>query len=133
MLMRFKTNLRLKSNIIDPVPFINVMLLYILFFILAVQFIGKPGVVVTLPKTEQSELFKEDSVVVTLVDEKIFLFENPIGIDRLKEELTKRNPQLVAIRANKDIPHSRVTEIISLAQQVGIKQIAIATESGEKQ
>lgn len=126
--MKFKTALRLKSNIIDPVPFINVMLLFIVFFVLTSRFIGETGIVVTVPQIEQSELYKEDSVVVSLVDGKIFLDEKEIGLEKLQEELAGRNPQLLAIKANKDVPHSRVTEIIALAKRAGIGEIAIATE-----
>lgn len=130
--MKFKTNLKLKSNIIDPVPFVNVIGLFIVFFVLVTRFIGSPGVVVELPKVEQSELYKADCAVVSLTGEKMFLNNKELDMGRFQEELTRINPQLVAIKADKDIPHSRITEIIALVQKAGVKQIAIAANSGEK-
>lgn len=130
--MKFKTNLKIKSNIIDPLPLVNVMILFVVFFVLASGFTGRPGFVLDLPQVEQSELYKADSVVVSLVEEKIFLDDREIGIDKLQEELAKLNPQLLAIKAGRDIRHSRVTEIITIARKVGIRQVAIATDIGEK-
>lgn len=130
--MKFKTNLRLKSNIIDPVPFVDAMVLFIVFFLLAGQLAGKTGVVLDLPKIEQSELYKADSIVVSLVDEKIFLNEKEVVLDKLQEELSSRKSQLLAIKADSGISHSRVTEIIAIARRAGIEKIAIATEGVEK-
>lgn len=130
--MKFKTNLKIKSNIIDPLPFVNVMVLFIVFFILATGFTGRPGFVLDLPQVEQAELYNADSVVVSLVEEKVFLEDREIGIDKLQEELAKLNPQLLAIKAGRDIRHSRVTEIIGIARKLDIRQVAIATETGEK-
>lgn len=129
--MKFTTNLKIKSNIIDPLPFVNVMLLFVVFFVLAAGFTGRHGFVMDLPQAEQSELYNVDSAVVSLVEEKVFLDNREISIDKLREELTKADPQLLAIKAGKDIRHSRVTEIINIAKRAGIRRIAIATDSGE--
>lgn len=126
--MKFNTSLKLKSNIIDPVPFITVMALLVLFFMLAVNFLGKNGVIVDLPHVEQAELYKLDSAVVTLLSDKILLFDNEIDSGKLQEELTKRNPQLLAIKADKNISYNKIAEVIALAKHVGIKQIAIAVD-----
>lgn len=130
--MKFKTNLRIRSNIIDPVAFVNVMVLFILFLMFAAEFTGRPGLVVDLPQVEQSELYKADSAVVSLIEDKVFLNDREVGVDKLQEELAKLNPQLLAIKASKDISHARVIEIIALAQRIGIRQVAIATDIGEK-
>lgn len=130
--MKFKTNLKLKSNIIDPVPFVNVIGLFIVFFVLATRFIGSPGLIVELPEVEQSELYSTDCAVISLTEEKILLNNKEIDIDGFREALSGINPQLVAIKADKDIPHSRITEIIALVRQAGIRRIAIAANSGEK-
>lgn len=129
--MKFKTTLRLKSNIIDPAPFVNVMVLFAAFFILCSNQRGLPGLVMDLPIVEQRELYNADSVVVAIFQDKVFLNENEIDTDKLQEELTRIKPQVLAIKADKDIPHSRVTEIISMARHAGIKKIAIAAE-GER-
>lgn len=129
--MKFKTNLKIKSNIIDPVPIINVMVLFTVFFVLSSQFIGKAGLVMDLPQVEQLELYRADSIVISLTGKKIFWQDKEIGKDELQEELARRHPQFLAIKANKDMPYSSVAEIIVLAQRMGIKQIAIAMESNK--
>lgn len=126
--MKFKTNLKIKSNIIDPVPIINVMVLFIVCFVLNSHFIGRTGLVVDIPQIEQSELYRADSVVVSLKGKKMFLMDREVEKEKLQEELAKRMPQLLAIKADKDIPYTRVAEVIAIAQRVGVKEIAIATE-----
>lgn len=130
--MKFKTNLKIKSNIIDPVPLVNIMVLFIVCFVLNSHFIGKAGLVIDLPQIEQSELYRADSVVVSLKGRKIFLMDREVEKDKLQEELAKRNPQLLAIKADKDMPYTRVAEIIAMAQRMGIEQIAIATEGSTR-
>lgn len=130
--MKFKTNLKIKSNIIDPAAFVNVMVLFIVFLMFATGFTGKPGLVVDLPRVEQPELYKGDSAVVSLIEDKVFLNDREINIGRLQDELAKLNPQLLAIKADQNIQHSKVTDIIAIARQAGIGQVAIATNSGEQ-
>jgi biopolymer transport protein ExbD len=127
--MKIKMSLRLKTAIFDPVPLVNIAFIVVLFFVFLINFIGKKGIVVDLPKIDQAALYNLDSVVVTLLGKKVFLYENEISIDKLNEELTKRNPKLLAIKAGKDVPYSSIAEIIQIAQNIGIKQIAMAVDS----
>lgn len=126
--MRFKTNLKIKSGIIDPVPLMDIMLQVVVFFILATQFIGRPGLVLELPQAGTTTLYKETTARVTITNEKLFLHDEEITMGQLREELGKRLTSILVIEADKDIPYSQVVEIIDLAQRMGISQIAIATE-----
>lgn len=130
--MKFQTNLRIKSNIIDPVPFVDTIVLFIVFFLLAGQMIGKSGIVLELPKVEHSELYKADSLIVSLVGEKIFLNEKEVVINNLHEELANVKPQLLAIKADKSVSHAIVTQIIAIAKSSGVEKVAIATADMEK-
>ena len=48
-------------------------------------------------------------------------------------ELAKaKNPKCVVIvQADKEVQHGRVTEVLDLARQLGLEQLAIATEASE--
>lgn len=129
--MKFKMNLRLKANIVDPVPLVNVFLLFLMFFVLTTKFIGVSGINIVLPDVEQESLYNEDSAVVTIKNDNIFLYDKEVDIKKLQEELTKTAPKLVAIKADQYVTNARVVDIISLIKSAGIKQIAIAT-SGKK-
>lgn len=115
---------------IDAVSFTNVIFLMAMFFTIAVNFTGSHGIVLELPHIEQSELYKLDSMVVTLTDKKIILFNKEVDIDKLQEELIRSNPQLLAIKAEKNISYSEIARIIALAHRIGIKQIAMAAADG---
>lgn len=130
--MKFKTNLRIKSGIIDPVPFVNVILILVVYFVLSAHFRGTAGLILDLPSIEQTELYNIKSVEVSLSDNKLFLDNTEISLTSLKDELYKKSPQLLAIKADKDIQHSQVSEIIGIAKSVGIKQIAIAADNSKR-
>ena len=126
--MKLKTNLKIKVNIIDPVPFMNVVILLVMFFVLATQFIGEPGVVVSLPEIDNPFLFSVNSTIVTLKDGKIFLLDEEVDMDQLKEKLMNRKPELLAIKPDSSVSNSRVSEIIVLSKKIGINKIAIAAD-----
>lgn len=126
--MKLKTTLNIKSNIIEPAAFINVFFLLVVFFVLSSGFTGKKGIVMDLPQIEQSELYSLSSLEIILKDGRIILNEADIGIDKLQEEITLKNPQLLAIKADKNASYSKVAEIIAMAQHLGVKQIAMAAD-----
>ena len=126
--MKFKINLKLKTGIIDPIPLIDIVLQIIVFFILATQFIGRPGLVLQLPSAGATALYRETTAKVTITSEKLFLQNKEITMKQLREELGKGLTSILVIEVDKDIPHSQVVEIIDLAQRMGVPEIAIATE-----
>lgn len=126
--MKFKTNLKIKTDIIDPAPLLDIILQIIVFFIIATFFIGRPGLMLQLPSVGMPALYKETTVKVKLINDKLFLGEKAVKISQLKEELGKGLVSVLVIEADKDVPHSKVVEIIDLAHQMGVSQIAIAAK-----
>ena len=130
--MKLKTNLKLKCNIIDPVPVVNVMILLVLFFVLGACFMGKPGIVLSLPRVEQTDLYQADSMAVTIAgDGKVFLAGKEISGREFQKALVDKRPQLLIIRAGGGLPHGQVTRIIGWARNAGIERIPIAAEAEE--
>lgn len=129
--MRFKTNLKIKTGIIDPAPLVDIILQVVVFFVLAVYFIGRPGLALQLPSVGTPTLYKETTVKVSVGNEKLFFKEKEITKSQFKEELGKKLISVLVIEADKDVSHSRIIEIIDLAQQMGVSQIAIAADNKE--
>ena len=126
--MKFKTNLKLKSGIIDPVPLLDIVLQIILFFVLATQFIGRPGLMLQLPKVGMTALYKQSAVKIMVTNEKLIFQKREITIDQLKQKLGEGSISMLVIEADKSVPHTKIVKIIDLATQMGVSEIAIATE-----
>lgn len=108
------------------------MILLVLFFLLGTCFMGEPGMVLSLPRVEQTELYQADSMVVTVYGSgKILLSGQEISPRELQKALADKKPQLLAIKAGSSLPHRQVARIIGWARSAGIQRIAIATEEGE--
>lgn len=126
--MKFKTNIRLKTGIIDPAPLIDIFLQIVLFFVLATQFIGRPGLILELPSSGTTVLYKETTARITITGEKLFFQDKEITRNQLREELGKGITSILVIEADKDVVHSQVVEIIDLATRMGVSEIAISAD-----
>lgn len=126
--MKFKTNLKIKSGIIDGAPLLDIVLQIILFFILATQFIGRSGLILQLPSVGTTALYKESAAKVMVTGEKLFFQKKEITIHQLREELVKGSTSMLVIEADKNVPHTKIVRIIDLATQTGVSEIAIAAK-----
>jgi len=125
--MRFKTNLKLKTNIVFPVPLVDIILQTIIFFILASQFIGMPGLMLDLPSVGATGLYKKDMARIAITDKKLFFRGEEVTLKQFEGEMGKGLISMLVIEADKNVPYSRVVQIIDMAQHEGISKIAIAT------
>lgn len=88
---------------------------------------------VTVPLTHTSERKTEEDVTITLtIDGKLYLNDQPTNklnlINHLDEMLKKDPYCLVVVRADKDVYHKDVLDLIALAKQAGATRIACATK-----
>jgi len=125
-IMNIKSNLKFRTNIIEPISFVNVTILLVVFFLFNAKFIGRPGIVFDLPQVEYSDLYMVNSAVVRLQNNRVFLYNREMDTEKLQAELIRINPELVAIHAGHDVPSKQVTEIIAIVKSIGVKQIALA-------
>ncbi len=129
--MRLKTNLKLKTRFIDPVPLLDVVLIMVVFFVLATQFIGKAGLLVELPPAGNFSLAGGRLAVVEINNEGVWLEKVKLTVDELKQELNNKRAAgedlTLVIEAGKNINHLEIVELIDTARGVGIDRIAIAT------
>lgn len=125
--MKFNSNLKIKSFILDPISVISVLFLFVVFFVLCTQYLGAKGTVLDLPNIDQAELYRLDSMVAVLDGDRIVIAHEEVDMKTLQSILAGKLPQLLAIKAEKNTSYSRVAEVISVAKKVGIKQIALAS------
>jgi biopolymer transport protein TolR len=122
---------------INMTPFIDVMLVLLIIFMVAAPLLTN-GVTVDLPKAAAGALNIEQKPVAVAIDEKgqIFVMDQPVGdadvIDRLKAAAKDGPDTRVYLRASKTVPYGRVAEIMAEITTAGYKKVALVTEPQAK-
>ena len=118
---------------INMVPFIDVMLVLLIIFIITVP-VMKHAVNVELPRaTNEKEVIKPETVRLSVgADGSYFLGEEKIADEQLAPRLqaeAKKQPQPdLHIRGDKDVRYERVAQAMAAAQQAGLSKIGFITE-----
>jgi biopolymer transport protein TolR len=122
---------------INMTPFIDVMLVLLIIFMVAAPLLAT-GVAVDLPQTKSAPLNIEQKPVSISIDEKgqIFLMDQPVTIenlvDKLKEAAKTGGDERVYVRGSKAVNYGRVAEVMSLVTGAGFKKVALITEPERK-
>ncbi|MDE2577510.1 MAG: protein TolR [Hyphomicrobiales bacterium] len=122
---------------INMTPFIDVMLVLLIIFMVAAPLLAT-GVAVDLPQTKAAPLNIEQKPVSISIDEKgqIFLMDQPVAIDnlvdKLKEAAKAGADERVYVRGSKAVNYGRIAEVMSLVTGAGFKKVALVTEPEKK-
>jgi biopolymer transport protein TolR len=124
---------------INVTPLVDITLVLLIIFMVTARFIAEPSIGVNLPKTsEKGGGQASDNNVFLTINEKreIFLMNKPVPEDQLAGQIRtliheKPNMNLV-LRADKNVPHGYVIEILDLVRNEGVTQFGIAVEGQMK-
>ena len=118
---------------INMVPFIDVMLVLLIVFIITVP-VMKHAVNVELPRAghEQEQIKPETLNLTVQADGSYVLGDAPIADEqlgpRLQAETAKQPPPELHIRGHRDVRYERVVQAMASAQQAGLSKIGFVTE-----
>ena len=139
-----KSNGRTVMSEINVTPFVDVMLVLLVIFMVTTPILYQ-GVDVNLPKTESRpmpSLDRERKVVVTLNSSgQIFIEKEQYTLDQLRIEIRKlmaeRGKSLtdedVFLRADTSVPYGTVVEVMSEIRNAGVQKIGLITEPVPKE
>jgi biopolymer transport protein TolR len=122
---------------INMTPFIDVMLVLLIIFMVAAPLLAT-GVPIDLPQTTAAALNIEQKPLSLSIDEKgtIYLMDQPVAVedlvDRLKAVTDSGFDQRIYVRGAKDVNYGRVAEVMSLITAAGYKKVALVTEPDQK-
>ncbi|KPK89985.1 hypothetical protein AMJ80_09005 [bacterium SM23_31] len=121
-----------RKILINITSLIDVLFLLIIFFMVSSTFVEKPGMDLELPESETSTLREiKDLVLQIQADETMFLNNKPVEWSNVKDFLDQeyqQNPEAALIlKADKEVKHGSVVQVMDIAKQVGIKRLIIAT------
>jgi biopolymer transport protein ExbD len=114
-------------------PLVDTMLTLLIFVLLLGAFAIQPGIRVRLPEAaSKGEEPKQDVVLILTRDNRLYLNDDPLQLTelgvRLQERLRDRHDGVVIIKADKEVLHGRVVEVMDIAKGAGAVRLAIATE-----
>lgn len=118
---------------INIVPFVDIILVVLIIFMVTTPLIMKPSLNVNLPKSGSGdETTPSELTVSILADGSLALNGKPTdeaGINAFASELAGKRPDTQAIiSADKDVPHGRVVSIIDAVKSGGVKRFAITID-----
>jgi biopolymer transport protein TolR len=124
-------------NEINMTPFIDVMLVLLIIFMVAAPLMSG-GVPLDLPKTSAAPL-NVDAKPITLsikASGQVFLGEAEVRDDEIAARLTataKSGPdERVFVRGDKKVDYGRVAQVMSVVTGAGFKRVALVTEPDQK-
>ncbi len=115
---------------INVVPMVDIMLVLLIIFMLTASFISTPSVPVKVPKayTANPTAPASQALVLTVKGE-IFYKNKKTDKAALAQDLREAaalNPNLrLVLSADAQVTHGKVVELLDLARQAGVTQIAL--------
>lgn len=124
---------------IDITPLVGVALILVIVFMVTSPLMMTPvDMEIDLPKAKTIEAKSESNITISIsYDHLIALNEEQIALENLEDELAelveKYPDRLVVIRADKNLHHRTVLELLSIAKHAGARRLAIATLQRNRQ
>ena len=130
---------RILLSEINVVPYIDVMLVLLVVFMIAAPLMVQ-GVLVNLPETLSEPLPREknDPLIISIKSEGTFFLETqttkniPLGLDEISiqvEKILKANPSLqVVVRGDGGVKYQKVMELMSVLQASGAEDVGLITQ-----
>ncbi len=130
--MTFNTHAEIARGRIDPVPMVDVVFLLMIFFVLSSSFVLTPGYRVVLPGSSQYVPNPPRGLVVTVTQENLLFFNDQrTTLERLRVSLQAAGQhgsgQELIIKADQQVPHHIIVDIMNMAVEAKITAITIAT------
>jgi biopolymer transport protein ExbD len=123
----------LRAVSMSVTPLVDTMLNLLIFVLLLGAFAFQPAIRVRLPEAaSKNEEAKQEIIIVLTADDRLYLNDDQVQVAqlgaRLRERLRDRSESVVIIRADKQVIHGRVVEVMDIAKNAGAARLAIATE-----
>ena len=120
---------------INVVPYIDVMLVLLITFLLSASSFEQSNVTVPLPRVTQVQEVEKYACVVQLdatgkvdwPEPGLEEMENPEALERLKQT---REEQVLAVGIHRDCPYGRVFPVLEAAAKAGWQEVVVLTTEG---
>jgi biopolymer transport protein TolR len=125
---------------INVVPYIDVMLVLLVIFMVTAPLLTQ-GIDVELPKVSTNSITEQEEPVTLYVDRSGNYYldigtdtKQPLSDDEVTSRVTavlhNKPDTMILVRADQDVPYSRVVSGMALLQAAGANKIGFVTEPG---
>ncbi len=132
--MAVNTNQQSLLSDINVTPFVDVMLVLLIVFMVAAPMMVQ-GVDVSLPQTQHAtSLDQVEDPLVVVVDNngRVTINETPVSVEGLGEKLAfifeNRSTNNVFLRADTNVAYGTVVLVMSEIKNAGVQQLGVVTE-----
>ncbi len=118
---------------INVTPFVDIILVVLIIFMVTTPIIMKPSINVNLPKAASGEQTSPSQLSVAITASGQILLngaptdETALG-NYAKEQVAKKADIQALISADKDVPHGKVIGVIDAVKSAGVSRFAISIE-----
>lgn len=137
--MNFRRGTRSEEPEINLIPFIDVLLVIVIFLMLTTSFSKVSGLEINLPTsdTEATEAVANEIAVAITAAGDVLVNRQPVGgkgIDAIAAALGKAAPAggrdpVVVVNADAKVAHQSVIDVMQAAQRAGLEHITFATQT----
>lgn len=121
---------------INVTPFVDVMLVLLIIFMVTAPMMMQ-GVDVNLPQTTAKNIkTKEDPLILSVNSKKeVFLENRKVSLNDLEKKVKSifkyRKEKEVLLKADKDVPYGFVIKVMASVKNAGIEKLGMITEPEE--
>jgi biopolymer transport protein ExbD len=132
--MTFKPHCQMSKGMVDPAPLVDVVFLLLLFFLLSSPFVMQSGFGVDLTQSSQYTISTFQALVVTVTRDNLLFYNNqPITLaalePALRDALQAGRARELVIKADRQVSHGAVTQVMGAALRAGITIVNIAARA----
>lgn len=118
---------------INIVPFVDIILVVLIIFMVTTPLIMQPSININLPKSGTGDDTTPSELTISITSDGALLLNgkptDETGINQYAQQLASKRPDVQAIiSADKDVPHGRVVGIIDAVKSGGVKKFAITID-----
>lgn len=119
---------------INVAPFVDVMLVLLVVFMVAAPLMQQQVIDVNLPEAETTDvqLAEEPLLITVKEDGATFLADLEVPPEQLREKLeavlNARGDENVYVRADRKAPYGAVARVLAAAQNAGVSALGLVTE-----
>lgn len=123
---------------INIIPFVDIILVILILFMVTAPFINKTGFSLELPESSSAKPVKPSKIHILIQpDGRVLLNGADFSLDTINQkleagEITKDNTHVV-ISADRAVTHGTVISVINSVKSVGLSKVAITTRQFKKQ
>ena len=127
----YKRRLGTSLSEINVTPFVDVMLVLLVIFMVTAPMI-QSGISVNLPQAETDSTPAEEGLTLTITKDKYIHIENSVINQflleqKLKEYFYGKEKKIVFIRADESLPYGFVMRILDISKKAGVEITGLIT------